>query len=144
MKAQTTQKTVSWNRLTSVFLGHSRSKQLGWLGFAWQLFRRLNMHTCTFREVVHTITSKPVKMLPIIEQILLTKSSGFLVFSMATSYCDKAHTAGSTCTQLSSYAKPEITSLIPHALSSFPLFAVCILPARDRKLGGSQGTRLLI
>ena len=47
------------------------------------------------------------------------------VYSMATPYCDEACAAYSRCVQLSSYAKPEITSLVPHAaLHHLP----CVVP----------------
>ena len=64
------------------------------------------------------------------------------VYLMAIPYCDKARAASGKCVELSSYVASEITSLVPHAPSSFPSFAVHSVS--DGKLGGSLGTRLLI
>ena len=54
-------------------------------------------------------------------------------------YCDEACAAYSRCVQLSSYAGPEITSLVPHAaLHRLP----CVVQWQSC-MGRSLGTRLL-
>ena len=65
-----------------------------------------------------------------------------LIINELGPYCEEARTARGRCAQLSSYAKSEITSLVPQAPSSFPSCLTC--SASDGKLGGSLGTRLLM
>ena len=112
-------------------------------GRAGRVLARPNVHVRTLntRDVLRVRTSKVkpsrlVNWLPNIVQISLTRRC---VRIMAIPYCDEASAACGTCTQLSSYAESEITSLVP---SNFPSFA--IRTASGGKLGRTLGTRLSI
>ena len=80
---------------------------------------------------VRSSTGNPMKELQPVDLVISERKHSTVLFSC--SY--EAHSTCGRCSQLSSRAAAEITSLVPLDPSIFPSFAMCILPARESWVG---------